>query len=223
MPMSCSWHANAHSYAHMSCTLTCNAMPKCHATSCPCHVHGMRMPTHMPTCHAHSHACTYFLLMQLLSTRRHAHIMHTSCTHHARIMHIPCTCLLLCHHNVCVRIVFRGDATPLLWLPSIFTHVQHLLPALWLPSIYSGSPRPPKFRPSIFVFRSIDPQGSTVRASLQLVHALHLLLQTSLGRCRVRGPSRHKQPSRYKCHHHCIPVHLGKFPRNQHLPPVVCQ
>ena len=149
--------------------------------------------------------------------------MHTSCTHHARIMHIPCTFLLLCHHNVCVRIVFRGDATPLLWLPSIFTHVQHLLPALWLPSIYSSSPRPPKFRPSIFVFRSIDPQGSTVRASLQLVHALHLLLQTSLGRCRVRGPSRHKQPSRYKCHHHCIPVHLGKFPRNQHLPPVVCQ
>ena len=114
MPTSCSWHANAHSYAHTSYTLTCNVMPTCHAMSCPCHVHGMRMPTHMPTCHAHSHACTYFLLMQLLSTRRHAHIMHTSCTHHARIMHIPCTCLLLCHHNVCVRIVFRGDATPLL-------------------------------------------------------------------------------------------------------------
>ena len=152
MPMSCSWHANAQPYAHMSCTLTCNAMPKCHATSCPCHVHGMRMPTHMPTCHAHSHACTYFLLMQLLSTRRHAHIMHTSCTHHARIMHIQCTFVFLCYHNVCVRIVFRGDATPLLWLPSIFTHVQHLLPALGFPAFTQALHVLPSFGQAFLCF-----------------------------------------------------------------------
>ena len=79
------------------------------------------------------------------------------------------------------------------------------------------------------VLSSVDPQGSPVRASLQLVCTLHLLLKTS-GRCttylgtgRLRGQYRHKQPSRCKCHHHCIPVHLGKFPRNQHLPPVVGQ
>ena len=133
MPMSCSWHANAHSYAHMSCTLTCNAMPKCHATSCPCHVHGMQMPTHMPTCHAHSHACTYFLLMQLLSTRRHAHIMHTSCTHHAHPMYIfvalPSQCLCpnsvqgRCHSHTLASQHLHSCSTP----PPSALACQHLL------------------------------------------------------------------------------------------------
>ena len=120
MPMSCSWHANAHSYAHTSYTLTCNVMPTCHAMSCPCHVHGMRMPTHMPTCHAHSHVMPCQNVMQrhahvmfmacecpliyphVMHTHMHAHIsclcnscqqgdMHTSCTHHAYIMHASCT------------------------------------------------------------------------------------------------------------------------------------
>jgi len=82
MPMSCSWHANAHSYAHTSYTLTCNVMPTCHAMSCPCHVHGMRMPTHMPTCHAHSHVMPCQNVMQ-----RHAHVMF-----------MACECPLICPH-----------------------------------------------------------------------------------------------------------------------------